>query len=394
MATRTGAGYSNADAAWDAGRAAADQALAALGRDRTDLVLVFASSRYAYQPLLAGVRSLIGSAPLVGCSSAGEFTHQKIGHESVAVMLITSDDLRFKVGLGTGLKSDQGAAVTLALQGHDSEARAARAEGLPHTTLMVLADGLAGRGENLVDAIHMRAPLAQIVGGAAADQARFERTDVFYNDQHHTDALVVARIYSKVPIAVGVAHGLKSGSPPLVVTKAEGNVVQEIDGKPAIHAYERFAQQRGRSFSGSEREAFMMVHELGMLTPSGHYKIRAPLKANPDGSLMMASEVPAGASCAIMEGTNEGLVSAAESAARAALTNLGVARPAGVLSFDCICRRIFLGGEYRQQVDAFRKVVGRNVPIVGWETYGEIALTPNQHSGWHNSTSVVAILPA
>ena len=83
-------------------------------------------------------------------------------------------------------------------------------------------------------------------------------------------------------------------------------------------------------------------YETKVKTPSGEYKIRAPLKANADGSLVMASEVPAGASCAIMEGTKEGLLSAAESAARSAIANLGVARPAGVLSFDCICRRIFL----------------------------------------------------
>jgi hypothetical protein len=394
MPTRTGAGYSNASDAGQAGRQAAEQAVKALGRDRVDLVLVFAASTYAYKPLLAGVRALTGSAPLIGCTSAGEFTHANIGHKSVAVMLISSEDMRFKIGLGPGVKGDQAGAVRQALAGYDSEARAARAEGLGHATIMVLSDGLAGRGEDLVDAIHMSAPLAQIVGGAAADDAKFERTDVFFGDDHQTDAMVVARIYSKLPIAVGVAHGLKSGSTSMVVTKADANVIQEIDGKPAIQAYERFAQQHGRSFVGSEREAFMITHEIGMLTPGGEYKIRAPLKANPDGSIVMAAEVPAGASCAIMVGSKEGLVSAAESAARSAIANLGVARPAGVLSFDCICRRIFLGDEYRQQVDAFRRVVGESVPIVGWETYGEIALTPNQHSGWHNSTSVVAILPA
>ena len=89
MPTRTGAGYSNSSDAGQAGRAAAEQALKALAKDRIDLVLVFGASTYQYKPLLAGVRAVTGNAPLIGCSSAGEFTHANIGHKSVAVMLVS-----------------------------------------------------------------------------------------------------------------------------------------------------------------------------------------------------------------------------------------------------------------------------------------------------------------
>jgi methyl-accepting chemotaxis protein len=170
-------------------------------------------------------------------------------------------------------------------------------------------------------------------------------------------------------------------------------VIHEIDGKPALAAYEKFAKALGEPFTEKNREAFMMIHEVGMLTPTGEYKIRAPLKAGADGSITMASEVPTGASITMMKGTNDGLVTAAELAARSAVGNLQGGRPAAVLVFDCICRRIFLGEQYQRQVEAFRRVVGPEVPIIGWETYGEIAMTPSQQTGWHNSTTVVAVLP-
>ncbi|HMY22199.1 MAG TPA: FIST C-terminal domain-containing protein, partial [Polyangium sp.] len=115
--------------------------------------------------------------------------------------------------------------------------------------------------------------------------------------------------------------------------------------------------------------------------------------ANAEGGIVMASEVPAGSSVAIMSGTDQRLISASEGAARSAATNLGAGKPAAVLVFDCICRRIFLGDDYKRQVEAFGAVIGPRVPLIGWETYGEIALTPGQQSGWHNSTSVVAVLP-
>jgi hypothetical protein len=205
--------------------------------------------------------------------------------------------------------------------------------------------------------------------------------------------MALAFAFSKSPIGLGVRHGLNAACDTMVVTRATDNVIYEIDGQPAIKAYERFAAKLGEDFTGNKRESFMMIHELGMLTPTGAYKVRAPLKANDDGSIVLASEVPTGSAIAIMGGSKESLVIAAELAARSALANLNGARPAGVIVFDCICRRIFLDQSYVNQVEAFRAVIGKDIPIVGWETYGEIAMTPSQQTGWHNSTTVLAILP-
>jgi hypothetical protein len=378
----------------DAGTAAAQEALRGLGAADADIVFVFASTNHDYAKLLPAIRKVTGAALLVGCSTAGEFTHANVGHGSVAVMAVKSDSLRFRVGLGRNLKASKTAATAEALQNFASEHRAARTAGFPHATCIALSDGLAGQGEDLVESVHAAASmLAQVVGGAAADDAKFARTDVFLDDRYYTDALVVVYLFSRTPVGIGVRHGLSPACPSMIVTRATDAVIHEIDNRPAIVAYERFAQSIGEPFTASTRDAFMITHELGMLTSSGEYKIRAPLTAREDGSIVMASEVPVGASVAIMRGSEDKLVSAAEHAARSALANLAGGRPGAVLVFDCICRRIFLGEQYKRQVDAFRSVVGQDIPLIGWETYGEIALTPGQQSGWHNSTSVVAILP-
>jgi methyl-accepting chemotaxis protein len=359
-----------------------------------DIVFAFASTCYDFSKLLPAIREATGNVPLVGCSTAGQFTEERVGPNSVVVAAIKSDSIRFRTVLGKGVKGRPSEVVEGVLGNFKDEYRAARAEGLQHATCIVCTDGLAGRGEDLVDAVHRSTGmLAQVVGGAAADEAKFERTDVFFDDQHHTDAVSIAYAFSRSPIGLGVRHGLNAGCSSMIVTKADDNVIQEIDGKPAVLAYDRFAEQIGEKLSKDNREAFMITHEIGMLTSTGEYKIRAPLKANDDGSIAMAAEVPTGSSVCIMRGTKEGLVTAAELAARSAMANMGGARPAGVLVFDCICRRIFLGDDYKKQVEAFRRVVGSNVPIAGWETYGEIAMTPSQQTGWHNSTTVLAILP-
>lgn len=395
MATRCGVGLSGRESPGDAGREAAQGAVRALDGGAADMVFVFASTKYDYPGLLAGIREVTNGAPLMGCSTAGEFTHEDVSHRCVAVMAVRSESIRFQLALGRGLRKDQRRAVVDAFRGFRQAHAAARAEGLSHATCFVCTDGLAGRGEELVDLVHAETGmLAQIVGGAAGDDAKFSRTDVFSGDQHHTDALVVAFAFSRSPIGLGVRHGLNAATGSMIVTRAGGTLLQEIDGKPALAAYEAFASSMGETLTVQNREAFMMVHHVGMLTPTGEYKIRAPLQVRADGSLVMASEVPAGAAITIMRGTKEGLVTAAELAARSAMANLGGCRPAGVLVFDCICRRMFLGDDYERQVAAFRSVVGPDVPVIGWETYGEIAMTPSQQTGWHNSTTVLAILPA
>jgi hypothetical protein len=394
MATKAGVGLSSVTVSVDAGTAAAQEAMRSLGEPVADIVFVFAATSHEYARLLPAIRKVTGAARLVGCSTAGEFTHAAVAHGAVAVMAIKSDSVRFSVGFGRGLKASKRTAVMEALKSFPAEHRAARAAGFPHGTCIVMSDGLAGQGEDIVEEIHTVAgALAQVVGGAAADDAKFARTDVFLDENHYTDSIVVVYAFSKTPIGIGVRHGLTSACPSMIVTRATGSVIHEIDGRPALGSYEKYAHSIGDSFTPETRDAFMITHELGMLTPNGEYKIRAPLSATDDGSIVMASEVPMGASVAIMAGTEEKLVSAAEDAARRAVANLAGGKPGAVLVFDCICRRIFLGENYKRQVDAFRSVVGQDVPIIGWETYGEIALTPKEQSGWHNSTSVVAILP-
>lgn len=394
MATKAGVGLSRLSASHDAGAAAAQEAISKLGGADPDIVFVFASPSHEYAPLLNAVRNVVGSTRIVGCSAAGEFTNADVGHGAVAILALKSDSIRFVVGIGRGLKASRQRAVAEALRSYTTDYRAARSAGFPNATCIVLSDGLAGHGEDIVDEIHSVAGgLAQVVGGAAADDAQFVRTDVFLDDQHYTDAIIVVAAFSKTPIGIGVRHGLTPACQSLIVTRVSENVIHEIDGRPALQAYEKFAQDQGDDFGPATRDAYMMAHELGILTADGDYKIRAPLRATAEGGIVMASEVPAGASVAIMSGTAQRLISASEGAARSAMTNLGSGKPGVVIVFDCICRRIFLGEDYKRQVEAFCSVIGKNIPLIGWETYGEIALTPGQQSGWHNSTSVVAVLP-
>ena len=61
--------------------------------------------------------------------------------------------------------------------------------------------------------------------------------------------------------------------------------------------------------------------------------------------------------------------------------------------FLCICRGAILGADFQQEIDAIRAVFPE-VPIAGLLTYGEIARYKGRLDGWHNTTAVVAAIPA
>ena len=87
------------------------------------------------------------------------------------------------------------------------------------------------------------------------------------------------------------------------------------------------------------------------------------------------------------------MVSAAKRAAEEALKNLKGARASAVLLFDCVCRGMILDRGFGREIEAIQTVFP-DVPVAGLLTYGEIARFKGRLDGWHNTTAVVAAIPA
>lgn len=137
---------------------------------------------------------------------------------------------------------------------------------------------------------------------------------------------------------------------------------------------------------------YLLRFEAGLASGS-EYKIRAPLSRGPDGSLGFACAIPEGATIRVTESVPQRQVESAIEAAEQARDALGGAEPAGALVFDCICRNLILGAKFSDAVEGIGKVLN-DVPLAGFETYGEIALQAGDMSGFHNTTTVVLAFPA
>jgi methyl-accepting chemotaxis protein len=136
--------------------------------------------------------------------------------------------------------------------------------------------------------------------------------------------------------------------------------------------------------------AYLLAYEGGLATGNA-YKIRAPLARKEDGAIQFACGIAEGAVLRITHSTPELQIESAREAARRARKQLG-GPAAGALVFDCICRNLILGDRFETAVKAMSSELG-DVPLAGFETYGEIALAAGDMSGFHNTTSVVLAFP-
>ena len=254
-------------------------------------------------------------------------------------------------------------------------------------------DGLSGAGERFVESIvESTQALHQVVGGAAGDEGKFQATHVGEPERAGSDMAAAIHLFSRSPWGVGIGHGLEATTAKMRVTRAKGNVVQEIDGRPAFAVYQEHASKRGVQLSAATAGEYLIANELGIIVAGKVTRARAPLSVGKDGSLNCAAEVPQGAHVAILDGKPDTMVAAAKQAAEEALQNLQGQSPAGVLLFDCVCRGLILKDGFQREIDAVRGVMGE-VPVAGFLTYGEIASYSGRIESWHNTTAVVLAIP-
>jgi len=382
---------------------ALEEAMGKLGGSTPGLAMVHASSNCDYRKVLETVRARVGRIPLIGCSTAGHFTENRVGVGGVAVGLLSSDSMVFSTAIAPGIRNDP------------EDVARKLAQGIPtvepgrHLTAVLFADGLSGAGEELsICASRLFERYAgcpvTLIGGFAGDDLQFRETRVFHGLQDSSDAAVVCFITSEKPFHTGVKHGHTPLSQPHTVTLAKGNRVYEVDGRPAWEVWSRetgyameHLKSRYRVNSPEDHSKLVLGNfELGLSTDGEEYKIRFPMSVNPDGSLVFTCSIPEGSVFRIMDGSNtDAQIEASMLAARAAFTDAessGQKDFAGMLIFECGIRLALLRDSFTIAIDSYRKLLPGK-PVLGWETYGEIRMPPGSYSGFHNTTTVVALVP-
>jgi hypothetical protein len=397
MATKAGVGMSYHHNPNVAGREAAQRALKKAGVDRPDFVFMFASIGYDQHSLVQAVREATGGAPLTGCSAEGTMNGDDVDESnfSVVVTAISSEELQWTNGLARGLENDSravGQRIAQNLQTYLS------AETIG---LFVFPDGLTLTLDTFFGGLEENLPSERFLplwGGGAGNNFNAEGPTYQYcDDEVISDGVSYALLSGEAQTAWAISHGLVPIGGERKVSRSQGNVIHEIDGKPATEVLKEYLPEHALV---DERDWFRYAISLALCfrAPSymkdEEYVVRGvPAVRMTDGSITVQTEVPEGTSVWFSSRDKEKITTGFDRMAHQIKDQLGGERPKLVFQFECLTRgkSMFREQEKLQILQRFRQYVGPEAPWAGIYAIGEIGPV-EEHNNHHLFTSVVLAL--
>jgi hypothetical protein len=328
-----------------------------------NLVIVFGSRNEmeaadAWKTFKAG----LPSAQVVGCSTAGEISSKGVTDNTVQVTAVNTGAGEVQV-VDADIPGGDSAAAGEML------AKKVNKDGLK--ALLVLSTGHNVNGSALIDGIRkVLGAKVTITGGLAGDGANFQKTITLCNGTV-SDAKIVAVAFrgDAFEISYGSMGGWKPFGPVRKVSKSTNNVVFEIDGEPALDLYKKYLGEEAKKLPAS-----------GLLYPFAILKtnqdesglIRTILSVDEaKKSLTFAGDVAEGSLVRLMQAKKSELADGAKGAASGA-AKTGTASDGFAVLVSCVGRKLVMGDDIDDEIDAVRDVFGKNVALTGFYSYGEI----------------------
>ncbi len=390
-------GKSNDTDSFTAGREAAKEAIENR-TEKPDVLIIFVSPQFEHKQMLSGIISITGNIPLVGGTTAGEISNSGFSEKSVVIMALSSRTLRFATGIGLNMGLDEagcGAELAKGFQKKDL---------IDETlSLLIFPNGMGGDGVKVISGLHsVLGSDFEIVGGYLGDDDNFGHTFQYYNGKVYKDAIAGLLIYGdpKFKTGIGVRSGFESIGNRFECTSSEGHLVKEFDHEPALDLYKEFlGAERSKQLPGICLEyPFGLIDEKVSIDDQEYFQLRCGLMVDHEnGTISLAGSIPEGSSITLTTASRRDIINGAKNAAEQALKNLRGAKPEAILMFSCVGRKLVLGRRTEEEILAVRKIIGEDVPIIGFYTYGEIGPIDKLKDDlaitkFHNETVVLWIL--
>jgi hypothetical protein len=397
MTTIAGVGTSHHHNPNVAGREAADQALENAGIVKPDIVFMFASIGYDQRSLLRAVRETTGGSPLSGCSAEGTINGDDADESnfSVVVTVISSEELQWTNGLAKGLGADSRAVGQRVAQ-----------DLLPHLSsdtigLFVFPDGLIDYLDDFFAGLEGNLPSEQFLplwGGGAGNNFNLEEPTYKYcDDKVVSNGVAYALPSGRAQASWAISHGMVPMGGERKVTRSQGNVIYEIDGKPAIEVLKEYLPEHALIEDHDWMPyaiSLALVFEAPSYMKDEEYVVRGvPAVRMADGSITVQTEVQDGTSVWFSSRDKEKISTRFDQMAGQIKEQLGDEKPKLVFQFECLTRgKLMFREQERQEIlRRFRQSVDPDVPWAGFYTIGEIGPV-EKHNDRHLYTSVVLAL--
>lgn len=379
-------GYTVRSTMFDTRSGAWSEPLPDLDSPRT-LVLAFGAPELAENR--SAIDALIRQYPtsvIMGCSTAGEIHGAAVHDHSLAVSVtrFARTNLRLVVEPvgGAGGSEEIGRRIARQLGNHAGLRGA-----------LVLSEGLHVNGSQLVRGINeVVGGTIPVAGGLAGDGTAFKRTWILAGQQLGPDLVAAVGFYGN---HVVVGHGARGGwdrfGMKRTITRSEGNVLFELDGRPALQIYKEYLGERASQLPGSGLSLPLAVRD-----PVTDVQLVRTLVAVDEQaqSLTFAGDVPTGHLTQFMKADVARLINGATHAALMATENGGpAAAECLVVAISCAGRRHMLGAHTEEEVEAVSDTFrSERVRLTGFYAYGEIISGSDGRCELHNQSMSLLVV--
>ncbi len=332
--------------------------------NEAQLVLCFSAKHIlAESKTYPMLKAQFPNAEIALCSTSGEIYHKAVMDDTLVAAALQFD----KTTLHT-------ASVDISEYNNSYELGNALIDKLPKenlTYILILSDGSKINGSELVKGIQSATEANVLVtGGLAGDAANFQSTLVGLNNHASEGKVVAIGLYGKnIQVSYGSQAGWEIFGPEREITKSEGNILYEIDGKNALELYKKYLGPEAENLPGSA-----LLFPLSVIVPGETEPlVRTILSINEaESSMTFAGDIPLGSKARLMKANFDKLTSAAYTSALSSVSKEQYT-PDFALLISCVGRKLILGGRIDEEVEAVSQSMGEDTLMAGFYSYGEIS---------------------
>ena len=371
---RAGVGQSSNASTANAAAEAVQKALAQAGTAKADAALVFFSAEHAAREreLAETVRRVAGTDQVAGCSAVGILTTngEMEGGHGLAALVLSSDQLNCRSLLFHPLREHEiDIGVELGGVAAPSEASG--------SLLALFPDTYNGQPQRLLESLHDERGFTPVVGAGASENGAAQATYQLSSAGVTSNAVAGVYLNGSFQTHIEITQGCQPITQAMTITKAERNLIHEIDHQPAL---EVFAKLLKGPLAEDLRRALMVLF-VGLpadrsenSVAAGKYLVRNIIGLDPEkGIVAVADQVSEGQSMNFVLRDGQRARDDLQEMLQRQLARLNGQKPAFGFYFNCCARGSSLYGIPGIDAAYIKQALG-DFPLIGM--FGGYELAP------------------
>ena len=347
---------------------------------QSTVAIVTCYHEFATNGIIAELYKKLGF-PIIGATTTAISTNRGFGQLDFSILMLTSDDVVFTAACSTslmgGLDEPFAQMYQSALAGHEET---------PKLILSAAPIMLKYAGDSYVEILDKVSDGVPNFGTLAVDNTSdYLNSYVIFNDKVERDiyAIIVASGNIKPKFLYASFSPEYILAQTATITKADGNLLKEIDGLPII----KYMENMGLAENGKVSDVLHSVPFILDYSGEGIPVSRVLLSWSEDGYGICGGLMPEKTKFSLGTWDKSDVLETTVRTIESILQNENIST---LILFSCLARSYSLGTELMAETETVNKTVTKGIPYIFGYAGGEICPVRNtaKSNSFHNNTVI------